>query len=727
MAKSKPKTKRELDDEEKTQLKKRARNRDDDVDVADDEGEPQVKKRAKASEDDEPQMKKRPAREPVDDDADDDEPQMKKRPAKQPVDDDDEEPQVKKKSTKKTVDDDEPQVKKKSSKQPVDDEDEEELQVKSSDDDDIAVANADDIDLDALDDDKDAEPAGAFDDLDIDAADADVEADAQVKDLATEVEDDDDGDDDDKPVPAKPTGPRPKVTKTVIALIILNWIAAPAFLTMALLDNMARMQYAHRTNINYIQFLGLPLSEEEDFPSLSNETRPLIRLNADQLREAVQNRTRKSYKDIQPFDEKFVLEYRKKGNLDEPIAVGEIKVPFRLRPSDMTASMQRDVFEYQGLTDPVATLDDEMLRLQTDLPNAIEKAAKDVADVLKTDADKKTAIRKALFPIAWNVWQVEKLEDTIGKTKGAELDTLLVESLQRRMYYDILAPLNVYRPGDLADPKNYKVERISDQAYTLEQIKGFMKERLEDAVSDKQNFALNTGDDYYKDAPADARIKKSVEKRQTVGFIMFAIGQTRVPLAMEKEKDKDGKDVLVAKALYPKGIQRAQVVCGLNEFTNSSIRYVQALHVLDERIKDAIVADREGYRHIMKNDPTKMARTMGFAASFELEIDRLVKIKEAVDVGKKRLTDLLDQKAQVQKTYAQRVQQHKETFEALLIARGNTEKYAKDLRALQDQLHEALVQLSDAAEQNFRLLDEITRIEKGLQKKAGRKGGKKQP
>ncbi|MSQ93314.1 MAG: hypothetical protein EXR98_02020 [Gemmataceae bacterium] len=553
--------------------------------------------------------------------------------------------------------------------------DEDELQVKSK-----ADADADDVDaVDVETDDADAE------DVDVDDADAaDVDADAG------------DDDDDEPSVDEGPTAPPAKITKLVIALILLNWIAAPTFLFLAVIDNNVRMQYAHRTLLNYIQIWGLPLDDEQRSASLSMDTRPRTKLTSEQVKEVVNKRIRKSYSDY--------------AAVDEP-------VPLRIRPSDMSEAVLADVFrESEGIPDPVPTLDAEIKRLKDSLPGEIEKAAAKVLEAQKSDDDKRAIIQKTLLSIAWGVKQVRDLDDMLAKTKGADLDRLVTESVQRRIYYDILAPLNVFRPGEIKDAKNYKIEKLSDQSYTLDQVKSFLIERLDHALADEYKAETHIGEDFIseKKTTQDVQTKKelssltrgSVEKRQKIGFILFTLGHVSVPTLDVK--------------LYPKGVERAQVVSGLYEFTSSSLRYVQALQILEERIVSAIKADRAGY--MLAADK---GSTPGATAEIELEIDRLVKLVELIDSAQKRLDDLRDQKDKFQKIFEQRTQQHKDTIEKLRTARGDTEKYVKELRVLQEQLHKALVELSDAGERNFRLLDEITAIERAMQKKNAPKGGKK--
>jgi hypothetical protein len=523
---------------------------------------------------------------------------------------------------------------------------------------------------------------------DLDDAD-DVEGDDQEEPIPADYDeqaktDGDDGSDEKakESIDEGPKPPRAKLTRTAILLILLNWIMVPTFLGLAYLDSTVRTQYAYRTMLNYIQANGLPLKSEEDFPSISNETRPRLKMSSDQLTEVVKKRTGKSFKDFQPVEE----------TIEKPI-------PFRVRPSDMaTDYLKRDVF--QGIPDPVATLDEAIEKLQVSIPTAIKAAADEVVAKQKsaTDEDKRDVIRKIMLPLAWNVWQVEKLDDKLAKTKGKDLDAALDDAAQRRMYYDLLAPINVYNPGEIDEFKDYKIERITFEEYDLEKIKEFLKERLAAAIAEKYNPKVHLGNKYWK----DGLDRDSIEKRHKIGFILFALSQVSVPTLDKK--------------LVRQGDVRAQIISGLDEFTNASIQYVRTKRILEGRLVAAIKADRQGDT-VMVNG--KAVRLRGFIDEYEDKIDDLVKIAEQVDTEQKRLADLKVKYADFQKIYVQKVDQHKKALDQLLEARKTTANYAKDLRVLQEQLHRALVELSDAADYNYRLYEQIRDLE------LGKKGGKK--
>lgn len=553
-------------------------------------------------------------------------------------------------------------------------------------------------------------------DVDEDAP-AEVEDDDVVADVDDEAEeakaseDDDKGDDDDIPVvddeDEEPVAATPKLTRTTIVLLLLNWIITPLFLVIAFLDHRRHVEYSYRALLHHVAIWGIPLQSEDDGISLTDEARPVYRLTPDQLK----------------------AEFKKRpgaASFSEPFQMVEEPVPLRLRPSDMNDQLKRDIF---GNDSPVATLDEEIKRVKGSTQSAIESAAKSVLEKQEKDENKKRdVVRKALYPIVWDIWQVKKdqdywddktkeikvkgtgLEIKLLEAKGSDLDALVLDAVERRLYYDILAPLSVYKPGDVRDPKDYKIERLADsEAYPLEKVRGFFAERLDGAIADQHNLANYYGEKVWPSG-GDAMNRDTIEKRQTIAFILFAIGHTRVPVTDEP--------------LINKGVDRASTVSGFYEFTNASINYVRAMRIIEQRLTDAIVTDRQGYLVAVK-DKAELTRTEGFIDKYEREVDRLVKLVEQIDTAEKRREDLKKQRDQAQKTFDVRAIQHKDTMAKLLKSRKNTEKLAVDLRDLQKQLHEALIELSDAAERNFRLEAEIRAIELSYSQKGSKKGGQK--
>ncbi len=568
-----------------------------------------------------------------------------------------------------------------------------------------------------------------------DEDDTDAKADEDDEDKAKDDDDDSDDDDDEESVDITPPPPKPKITRTTGVLILLNWVMAVVFFACAAFDHTSRSYYTYRTLANYAQVWGLPLREEEDFKSTSIYTRPVQRLTPEQLKKAFNERnTGKSV------------------GSDNFVAVEE-EVPFYLRPSDMTEEVRTELFF--GIPKPVATLEDAIEDLKSSLPGQIAAAAREVAEsfATKTDGDKRAfvtknliipgdpprvkkvedqitaatgdalndlvkraIVHKTLFTMAFDYAQVKALDDTLNAKKGADLDKFVADSVERRIYYDILAPINVFRPGEMIDPaKRFQIERLGDQKVTLDQMKGWLEKRLDASIA-KQYLVedAHLGEAVWKKGePSEkARERDSIEKRKHIAFILFALSQVQKPIVGTK--------------LLDKSVERAQVISGIYEFTNASVDYVRTMGILKQRVADTILADRQGVILTMKKgekDETNV-RTPGFIDEYESAVDRLVKIREQILTANARLADVKSQRDEFIKTHDRRAIQHKDATDRLLKARANTQKHAVELRDLQNQLHNALLDLADAGERNFEIEAQIRAIELDFIRRTQPKGGK---
>ena len=503
---------------------------------------------------------------------------------------------------------------------------------------------------------------------------------------------------------ARPPGlPKPQMTKTAMVFMLLNWVMVAAFVYVATMDYFTRLQFSYRGMLNHITIWGLPLRMEEDFPSGWAQTRPQLKLSPEQLKDAF-----KSRRGVTPIGarEEFVP-------VDEP-------VPLRLRPSDMSEDILKDVFAEVGKA-MGPTQEDEIVFLITDVPSKIENATKTVLDKFKdkSEEEKRKTAKEVLLPFAWNVWQDEKLAKRIEEATGAELDSILKESVQRRMYHDILAPINLFRPPDL---KDFKVEKLASldsmpeakdlKDHTkLEDLKKVLEKRFSAAIADKYNAETHLGDLWNTEkSGALAMERDSIEKRQTIAFVLCAVAHVQVPV--------------LGDFLYPKGVERAQVLCGLREFTTATIHYVPILRVIEDRRERQIRDHRQGYVVDVRNKP-ETTMTKGYIDEHNAVIDELVDLVRQIDVERKRLETQRRDRDHLQKIYEQRALQHREVMDKLLTARKNTEVYVLELRKKQTELHEALVELSDAAERNFALEARIRHIEMDYLKKLEQQQKKK--
>src|SRR5581483_5264381 len=156
--------------------------------------------------------------------------------------------------------------------------------------------------------------------------------------------------------------PKARVSMLTVLLFFLNVAAALGFAYLLLMTYQKRQSWSYAVFLYDLRDLGLPLEMEADGPSASRETTPRKLLDPAQLKAAFQKRSTgvSVSEPFQAVDERFV---------------GGI------RPQHLTPEVLADVFKNLG--PPVKTLEDEIRRLQKDLPADLDRAAKEVLDKYK--------------------------------------------------------------------------------------------------------------------------------------------------------------------------------------------------------------------------------------------------------------------------------------------------------------------------------------------------------
>jgi hypothetical protein len=254
----------------------------------------------------------------------------------------------------------------------------------------------------------------------------------------------------------------------------------------------------------------------------------------------------------------------------------------------------------------------------------------------------------------------------------------------------VLAPLNIYRPGDV---KQLTVEKIAETP--VDELMGLLQKRFEEAISARHLGIVHLGEAF------NDRERDPVEKRHTIAFLMVDLAQLQAPGANEP--------------LLPDGLKRAQVVCGLQEFAQASANYARTLVVLYDRVLYAIETDREGYV-VQAKDLTRT--TSGFVDLHAAEIQRLKKVTADIRFTQKRITNLQAQRERYKKQVEDRLVLVGDVTKKLVGSRGVTHKAMLALNELEDELHAAQKELSNAAEYNADLEMQIVEAEKRL---SGRK------
>jgi hypothetical protein len=467
--------------------------------------------------------------------------------------------------------------------------------------------------------------------------------------------------------------PRPRTPVFTIVLLVLNFLAVIPFVLLLFLSTAARYQWTYATFLNRVYAWGLPLDDEENAPSAAQQTRPRMRIDSDRLKEVF------SKHHPRPAGSAGVPEpFQPVDTVDEPTG-------FWIRPSQIDARVQADLFTANGLGEPVKTLEDEVRRLKTVVPQQMDSAADMFVGAQKSDEAKKKAAERIFLPLAWSTGQVEAIQKRIDAAQGADLDALLKEAVLRRMHADVLAPLNVFRPGA---PEEFTVEKISET--DLDAIKAHLQQRFDQAISKQYIPAVHMGSAF------EGKARGDVEKRQNVAFLLFDLARLKAP---------DAKEPLLAR-----GFDRAQVVSGLFEFAQAAANYARALRVLDQVVLRAIDADRDGYVVADKGTTTGT----GFVDEHLAEIIRLKKAKADIEFTQKRVKELQAQQQRYQKQYEERLALLTEVTKKLVDERRATAKQLAELQVLEQELFTAQVQLSNAAERNADLEKRIRELEKKL-------------
>ncbi|MFO0867223.1 MAG: hypothetical protein U0744_21720 [Gemmataceae bacterium] len=326
---------------------------------------------------------------------------------------------------------------------------------------------------------------------------------------------------------------------------------------------------------------------------------------------------------------------------------------------------------------PVSTQEAEIDRLKETFPKAVFDAAQEYATAKKADAEKREALGKILLPLSTNIIQIRAVTKKIAEAPAADLDKMLTDAVRRKLYRDFLAPVELFRPGELA---GFTVNKTGDlDSLPIDKLEGRVQLRFDAAKSDKHLSEVYFGDGYKN---AD---RWSVDKRQQIAFTLVDVANVRKP---------DGT------LLFPKGMDRAQAVSGLADFVIACQEFAKTFPKLEKQAIEAIHVDREGYDITYKGNPD---RTLGFAGLQDVEVQRIRNLTIQSKQDEERLKILEGQLDQAKKTYADRAVFLEDAVKKLLASREKTGKQAEELREFQRQLFQAQLELSEAAEKNFAL------------------------
>jgi hypothetical protein len=465
--------------------------------------------------------------------------------------------------------------------------------------------------------------------------------------------------------------PKPKITGLTLTLCILNVLAALGFVVLLILDYGKRQANTYAAYQNEVQLAGVGLKEERDGITAGVETFPRQKLTPEALKAAYSSRGGVS--------------------VSEPFAPVEDGLRYQLYAGESSPDQLKELMKDLG--NPVGNIEDEMARIKGGLFTQIEGVAKDLASSMeKADvAAKKAKIAVLLYPLCFNPMQVDKLERKIKDAKDINMVTALLEdAIQRRILADILLPVEMYRPGD---PKETAIlEKAADKdEVPLDKLQQLMKDRLDEAVAAKYDGKVHYG-------PEWSQVPRwTIEKRQNAAFLLVSLAYARNHLPGKKDDDQ---------LLDPKGLERAQRISGLFDFTQACVNYNTAVGKLEQRVIDAIALDREGF-YVQAGAEAK--RSDGFADRHAAAIQQIRLVQLQIRQAQERVKDLQEQIDRAKKLVEDRTAQKTETEDRINQERKITAKRAEELRVLQQQLYRALAELADAADINARLEADIRR------------------
>lgn len=515
-----------------------------------------------------------------------------------------------------------------------------------------------------------------------------------------------------------PRQPKVSITMLTMVLILLNAGAALGFVYLLAMNYQRRQDWTYQNLMADLAKQGLPLSMEDEGPSASRVTQPGYRLTDQQLGEAYKNRGGKPVSE--PFepagptfvpvpapdqngthdykDGNWVVNSGRKGAYF--LILSDDRHPRTyIKAQNLTSRMLKDLFgdEDERLNPHVKTLEQEVARLKSQIPDKVENAAKDLAGQAKDKDDnaKRKLAGEWLMAMTTDVARVEALAYRINELKGGELDSMLVEAAQRRLLYELLAPLELFKPGDLN-------ARLLERAADLEGLKVQDRQGPKDApkfvAKDIEPLPLSQLKErlawrFQAVLPADDKKSKesedSVEKRQTIAFLLVALANLKKP---------DGSDL----NLYPK--DRLEAVLGTPTYALALQANAQTWTQLTDRVAEAIAVDRRGYEVL---DKGIIVRSKAFLDQHPLQIARIKDLAERVRQAQGRLDLAREQQGKVVKLYTDRVNHETEVAKKLVEARTETARLVAEARELQRQLFQAQLELAEAFEINTRLEQEI--------------------
>ena len=494
------------------------------------------------------------------------------------------------------------------------------------------------------------------DDHDVHPAEDDVEA--AVDDDGAALPPEDDG----ELAGVGPERPTPGTHWVAYALMALNIIAGGVFTYAFLQDQHKRQEYAYAIFRHDLAILGLPHESEENGPAASRATLPNQRIPADQVERVMIERGVKMPKEAD-----------KPGGAQDnvnPAGVDESLVT-QIKPSSLTDEILKEHFGalHEGAGE-VRTVEGEISRVKKLVAEDMKKAAEDAYALVQGGGAAKVAteVEKLLLSLAMDIYQAEKLDKHIKAEAPKNGKQLYVAAALRRMAFDFLLPLEMFRPGD---PSFGFVENFGDlEKLPNEKVMQRILDRLDSTIAKEFDPNLQFGEGW------KGQERETVEKRLSIAYALISLGHVRKPNSAE--------------LLYPKMMERIPLVVGQYDFASACRLMPARIKILNDRIREQLVMDREG----IPVGKDQMANR--FIQDYEIDLQSIRFLQHNIAKATLRLKDLNEAKDRYEKLLVERTRQRTEVMTKIAAARTATAKRMGELRLLQRELLEYQIELADS-------------------------------
>ncbi len=511
-----------------------------------------------------------------------------------------------------------------------------------------------------------------------------------------------DADEEDEEAPKKKSvdqefaGPlKAKTSILTIVLLVMNMAAALTFIYFMAENYQRRKKITHATLVADMRYFGLPSEEEEFGPAMSRVVAPKLRLTAEQVKEAHQ---------------------RRGGKGDSFLAVEEYYRP-HYKPSHLNEALLEKHFEYAGSSAKdskvglINTVEKEVQALQGRVWDELDSAAKKYLKD-KNNAELGALAEKMFFSLAPDLPRARQIQSKIKSAKEP-LD-IATEAVLRRMLFDILAPIELYRPGEQMVHDLEKLEKLDEninvadaagKAKLQKERDEFLKTiRTERDILDKfgdPNVALDDlkarlllrmagaiaptyNPEIHLSRAWEGATRNTFEKRQTTAFTLLSLALVRTPGA-EKE------------LVFPKLLARTQCVVGMFDFAYVCPRYVAQLKFLEQRWLQDLEMERDQFAK-MHN---LLVRDIVDALP---ELDHLRFVNKYLDASK----------GEYEKLVKERNDDYERLIEGIAQARKESSTLAAQLNEIQDELFRSQRLMATAKEEIQVLQGVIGRAQKAV-------------